>query len=188
MTETKEPEKRHQVRVLIVDDNRDAADSLALVLGMWGYGCHVAYDGLSGFEKACAHKPDCLIADIAMPGLDGYTLAQCVRLQPGLEGTKLVALSAFSDDEHDRRIREVGFDHALVKPADFDELQRILTMLDQVLRLASKTEEMARQNVELASETKALIQEVKEDIQEVKQDVRELKQEIREVKDDLDRS
>jgi len=187
MADMREPGGRHQVRILIVDDNRDAADSLALVLKAWGYGCHVAYDGPSGLASAGENKPDCLITDIAMPGIDGYTLAQRVRQQPGLDRTKLVALSAFSDDEHDRRIREAGFDHSLVKPADFDELQRILAMLDHVVRLASKTEEMARQNVELASETKALIQEVREDIREVKQEVRELKQEIREAKDDLSR-
>src|SRR5262249_45618892 len=131
--------------------------------------------------------PDCLITDIAMPGIDGYTLAQQVRQQPGLERTKLVALSAFSDDEHGQRIRAAGFDHPPVKTAHFGEVEKKHPLFDQILRVGSKTEEMARQNVELASETRALIQEVKQDIQEVKHDVRELKQEIREVKDDLGR-
>jgi two-component system, OmpR family, response regulator len=165
----------HSLQVLVVDDNRDAADSLCLVLKMWGYDCRAAYDGLAGLEEAITTRPDCLVLDIAMPRMDGYTLAQQIRRQPGLEKTKLVALTAYSDDRHVRWVKESGFDFHLVKPADLLELERILHMLDEVVRLASRTEELARQNVTLAGETRDLLQEVKEDIKEIKEEVKEIK-------------
>jgi len=171
------------LRVLVVDDNQDAADSLGALLRAWGFDFRVAYDGKAGLEAALAYRPNCLLLDIAMPGLDGYALAQRLRQSPGMEGVKLVALTAFSDEAHARRAQEVGFDYRLVKPADPSELERLLHMLDEVYRLASRTEHLAKVNVALASETKELLQEVKEDIREVKEEVKELKQELREVKE-----
>jgi CheY-like chemotaxis protein len=166
------------LHVLVVDDNRDAADSLCILLKMWGFECRAAYDGVAGLEEARNYRPDCLVLDIAMPRMDGYTLAQQIRRQPGLEGTKLVALTAYSDERHARWVKESGFDYHLVKPADLQELERILHMLHEVVKLASRTEELARQNVELASETRDLLKEVKEDIQEIKDEVKELKEDL----------
>src|SRR6266702_3932849 len=83
-------------RVLIVDDNRDAADSLAMLARVWGYEARVAYDGEAALETALTFRPDCLLLDIGLPRLDGYALARRVRQQPGLETAKLVALSAYS--------------------------------------------------------------------------------------------
>jgi len=171
------------LQVLIVDDNRAAADSLSMLLRMWGYDCRVAYDGTTGLDTARAYRPDCLVLDISMPGLDGYTLATRVRQQPELERAKLIALTAYSDEAHLRRAKEVGFDHYFVKPADLAELGRLLDMMNEVMRLASRTEELARQNVELASETKELLQGVKEDIREVKQELREVKEQLRECRE-----
>lgn len=176
---------RHPLRVLVVDDNRDAADSLCILLKMWGFDARAAYDGAAGLEAVRAGVPDCLVLDINMPGLDGFALAREVRRQPGLERVKLIALTAYSDAEHARRIQEAGFDHYLVKPAPPGDIERILKMLDEVIRLASKTEELARQNVTLAGETKELLKEVKQDIREVKEEVRELKEELREVKEEI---
>jgi CheY-like chemotaxis protein len=171
------------LRVLVVDDNQDAADSLGALLRAWGYDFRVAYDGATGLETARTYHPDCLLLDIAMPRMDGYTLAQRVRQLPGQREAKLVALTAFSDEAHAQRAREAGFDYRLIKPADPIEVERLLHMLDEVIKLASKTEDLAKQNVALASETKELLKEVKEDIREVKEDVKELKQELREVKE-----
>jgi len=173
------------LRVLVVDDNRDAADSLGLLLKLWGYDYRVAYDGAAGLEMARAYRPDCLVLDLGMPRLDGYGLAVQLRREPGLERTKLLALTAYSDEERVRRAREVGFDFHLVKPAHPTEVERILNMLNEAIRLASKTEELARQNVALTSETKELLQEVKQDIQEVKEQVREVKEEVKDLKEDL---
>jgi two-component system, OmpR family, response regulator len=174
---------KRALQVLVVDDNRDAADSLAILLKLWGYQVKVAYNGAAGLAAAVAHLPDCLVLDINMPYLDGCTLAQRVRQQPGLEKVKLVALSAYGNDEHLQRTKEAGFEFHLVKPANPSDLERILKMLDEVLKLATKTEELARQNVTLAGETKELLKEVKQDIKEVKEEVKELKEELHEVKD-----
>jgi two-component system, OmpR family, response regulator len=171
------------LKVLVVDDNRDAADSLCLLLRTWGYQPRAAYDGAAGLEAAYADLPDCLLLDIGLPHLDGYTLARRVRQHPQLARAKLVALSAYSDETHARRAREAGFDHQFVKPANLSELKRILDMLNEVIRLATQTEELARQNVSLATETKELLKEVKEDIKEVKAEVKELKEELRDVKE-----
>jgi CheY-like chemotaxis protein len=163
-----------------VDDNRDAADSLRLLLELWGHNVRVAYDGAAGLEAARNYRPDCLVLDIGMPKLDGYSLAKMVRQEPGLEQAKLIALTAYGDEKAIRSVKEAGFDYHLVKPASPLELERILTMLNEVIRLASKTEELARENVALAGETKQLLKEVKQDIQEVKEEVQELKEELRE--------
>lgn len=169
------------LHVLVVDDNRDAADSLSFLLDLWGYDSRVAYDGQSGLEDVQKYRPDCLILDIEMPGLDGYALAQQVRQQAGPEEVKLVALTAYSDEAHVRKAREAGFDYYLTKPAAPSELKELLMMIQDILRIASKTEELAQQNVQLASQTRELLQEVKQDIQEVKEELREVKEELREV-------
>jgi len=177
-------------RVLVVDDNRDAADSLAVLLRTWGYDYRVSYDGATALKTALEYRPDCLLLDIGLPKMDGYTVARRLREHPEFSKVKLVALTAYADKTHTQRIRETGFDHHVVKPADIDDLKRLLTMMEQVLRLASQTEELARQNVALASETKEILHDVKEQIGEVKEkledvteEVRELKEELREVKD-----
>jgi CheY-like chemotaxis protein len=179
-----ETQAQQALRVLVVDDNRDAADSLSTLLKMKGHDVRVAYDGVAGFEAARAHRPDCLLLDIAMPRLDGYELARRVRQLPGLERSKLVALTAYADETHRRRAREAGFDHHLVKPADLDEIERILNMLHEVVRLANRTEELARQNAALAREAQELLQEMKEDIREVKEEMKGLKEELRECKEE----
>jgi two-component system, OmpR family, response regulator len=174
------------IRVLIVDDNQDAADSLALLLGLRNYEVRVAYNGLDGLRIARDYVPDCVISDISMPGLDGYALARAIRAEPSLAGMKLVALSAYSDDEHVRRVAEAGFDHRLTKAADTQELCEVLGMIEHIKELATKTQELARQNVSLAGETKDLLKEVKQDVKEVKQEVKELKQEVKELKEKSD--
>jgi len=174
------------LRVLVVDDNQDAADSMGALLRAWGYDYRVAYDGVTGLETAVAYLPGCLLLDVAMPGMDGYTLARRVREQPGPKGATLVALTAFSDESHLRLAKDAGFDYRLTKPADPGDIERLLHMLDEVMRLASRTQDLAKQNVALAGEAKELLQEVKQDIREVKQEVKELKHELREVKEHQD--
>lgn len=172
------------LKVLVVDDNVDAADSLAALLQTCGYAAEVAYDGASGLSAARAVRPDCLVSDIAMPKMDGYALARAVRAEPGLAGLKLVALSAYSDAEHTQRAVEAGFDYQLTKGSDLKELLEVLRMIDEVKELATQTRELAKQNVVLAGQAKELLEEVKDDIQEVKEDVKELKQEVKELKQD----
>src|SRR5579872_4232263 len=141
MTGQTEAGKR-PVRVLVVDDNRDAADSLCALLHVWGYEARAAYDGNAGLEVASALLPDCLFLDIGLPGLDGYALARRLRDHPVLKGAKLVALSAYADRE---RSRAAGFDYHFVKPADPDELEALLKMLTEVLKVASQTQKLAEE-------------------------------------------
>ena len=171
------------LQVLVVDDNRDAADSLCLLLRSWGYAAQAKYDGDAGLQAAVALRPHCIMLDLGMPGLDGYSVARQVRELPGLRTVKLVALTAYSEEWYVRQALEAGFHHYLVKPADPLEIRRVLTMLEAVLRLAEKTGELAQQNMALARETKELIREVKQEVRDVKEEVRELKEELREIKD-----
>jgi CheY-like chemotaxis protein len=165
-----------RLRVLIVDDNRDAADSLCVLVQMWGYAVRVAYDGAEALEAATTFQPDYLLLDIALPGIDGCSLARQIRRQPALERARLVALTAYSGEEQSRRIREAGFDQHLVKPADPHEVEELLQMLIEVRELAS-------QGVELAREARQELKEVRQEIREVKKELREVKKELREVKD-----
>src|SRR5262245_40482509 len=111
-----------------------------MLLRLWGYDCRVAYDGEAGLRAASDYQPDCLLLDIAMPGMDGCTLARAVRAQPGLERAKLIALTAYSDEEYVRCSREAGFDLHLVKPTDPLEIKRLMDTLNELIQLASKTQ------------------------------------------------
>ncbi len=113
-------------RVLIVDDNRDAADSLAMLLGLLSYEPRVAYDGQSGMEVAASFKPDIAILDISMPRMSGYELARKLRDELEGETPVLVALTALSSEEDRRAAREAGFEHHLAKPVDSASLCRLV--------------------------------------------------------------
>lgn len=183
---------RPALRVLIVDDNRDAADSVALLLNLGAllgaapgtrYDVRVAYDAGEALREARAFVPDCLVSDIQMPGMDGYALARAVRREPALAAVKLVALSAFADDEHARLATEAGFDYRLTKARDIRELVEILGMIEAIKELAERTRELSERNVDLAGQTKDLIEEVKDDVRSLKEDVAELKRDVKELKE-----
>ena len=113
-------------RLLVVDDNRDAADSLALLLGLDGHDVRVAYTGRQALGVAREFLPDVAILDLGLPDLSGYDVARQMRLEPGLAGVQLIALSGWGQDEHQQQAREAGFDQHLIKPADPDELLALL--------------------------------------------------------------
>jgi PAS domain S-box-containing protein len=113
-------------RVLVVDDNVDAADSLALVLRLEGQDVCVAHDGAKALEVAGTFRPDLVFLDLGMPGMDGYEVARRLRQQPGLEQVVLVALTGWGQAEDRRRTHEARFDHHLTKPADPQVLRRLL--------------------------------------------------------------
>jgi PAS domain S-box-containing protein len=112
--------------VLVVDDNKDAADGLALLLELEGHRVHVAYDGHSALECAQRENPSVMVLDIGLPGMDGYELARQLRAHPHTTSTTLIALSGYGQDADRRRAREAGFDHHLVKPVDPQELCDVL--------------------------------------------------------------
>jgi two-component system OmpR family response regulator len=106
------------IRILCVDDNRDVAESLALVLQMVGFEAATAFDGPSALEAARRFRPDACITDINMPGMDGYELAGRLREWAGNRPLLLIAVTARTTDEARRRPEAAGFDLHLNKPAD----------------------------------------------------------------------
>jgi CheY-like chemotaxis protein len=113
----------------VVDDNRDAADSLALLLGLAGQDARAAYDGPSAVALARDFRPELAFLDIGMPGMDGYEVARRLRGEPRLWGVVLVALTGWGQEEDRRRAAEAGFDHHLVKPVEPGVVQEVLARL-----------------------------------------------------------
>lgn len=121
-------------RILVVDDNVDAALTLAELLGLDGHEAHVAHDGPSAVESARRLSPDVAILDIGLPGFSGLEVARRLRGEPSLAGLFLVALSGWVQPEDLVRSREAGFDHHLAKPVDVGTLVRLLARAEGVSR------------------------------------------------------
>ncbi|WP_070269071.1 response regulator [Duganella sp. HH101] len=122
-----------KMQVLVVDDNRDAADSLAALLEIDGFDARAVYDGASAIAATAEAMPDMIVMDLGMPGMDGYETARAIRQRPGTERILMIALTGWGQSDARRRTGEAGFDHHLVKPVE----------LEQIIRLAG-----ARQNRE----------------------------------------
>jgi two-component system CheB/CheR fusion protein len=112
--------------VLVVDDNRDAAESLALLLQAVGHEVRTCHDGPSALEAAAEFGPDTVLLDIGLPGMDGYEVARRLRALPATERALLVALTGYGQEEDQRRARAAGCDHHLIKPADLEALSALL--------------------------------------------------------------
>jgi len=106
------------LRVLVVDDNHDVADSTASVMRMNGCDVHVAYDGKAAIESVQRLKPDAVLLDIGLPTIDGYLVAEHIRAQPENGRTMIVAVSGYGQEQDRVRSRSVGFDYHVVKPID----------------------------------------------------------------------
>jgi PAS domain S-box-containing protein len=117
------------MRLLVVDDNSDAAMSLAMLLRLQGHDVKVAHDGLTALETATRFRPDVIFLDIGMPGMDGYEVARRLRERPGLEHVVLAALTGWGQEEDRRRTARAGFNHHLVKPPEPKDLESVLTDL-----------------------------------------------------------
>jgi len=124
-----EPAHSSGHRLLVVDDNPDAADSLAMLLRLQGHEVRVAHDGPAALQIAAASRPDLVFLDIGMPGMDGYEVARRLRQTPGLEKVVLAALTGWGQQEDRRRTAEAGFDHHLVKPVEPKTLEGLLAEL-----------------------------------------------------------
>jgi signal transduction histidine kinase/DNA-binding response OmpR family regulator len=118
------------LRVLVVDDNADAADSLAFLLKHREHEVRTAHDGRKAVELAEEFRPQAVVLDLGLPELDGYEVARHLRRSEATRGALLVALSGYGQQEHRRRSTEAGFDYHFVKPLDFGALQRILGEAD----------------------------------------------------------
>ena len=113
-------------RVLIVDDNQDAATTLALILKLTGNESHTRFDGQAGVEAAESLRPQVVILDISMPGMDGYQACRYIREQPWGKAMLLIALSGYGQADDIQRSIETGFDRHLVKPVDLPALKELL--------------------------------------------------------------
>jgi two-component system CheB/CheR fusion protein len=120
-------------RILLVDDNRDAAQSLSMVLRILGAEVRVAYDGDEALQACESYQPGVVLLDIGMPGMDGYEVARRIRGRRAGRAPAIVALTGWGQEADRRRAREAGFDHHLVKPADLHTLQALLASLDTAL-------------------------------------------------------
>ncbi|HEX4886379.1 MAG TPA: PAS domain S-box protein [Casimicrobiaceae bacterium] len=118
-------------RVLIVDDNRDAAVSLGMVLTLAGCATELAHDGVEALETADRWRPDVVLLDLGLPGMDGHAVCRAIRERPWGRDAVIVAVTGWGQDEDRRRSKEAGFDSHLVKPVDHDTL---LAVLDAAVR------------------------------------------------------
>jgi CheY-like chemotaxis protein len=116
-------------RVLVVDDNKDAAVSLAMMLKLMGNEAKTAHDGLEALDVAAVHRPDLILLDIGMPRLNGYDTARQIRQQPWGKGIVLVALTGWGQDEDRRKSQDAGFDAHMTKPIEPVELEKLLAGL-----------------------------------------------------------
>jgi len=132
-----EPPSPAGLRVLVVDDNRDVADSTASVMRMNGCDVHVAYDGKAAIESVQRLKPDAVLLDIGLPTFDGYLVAEHIRAQPDNDGTMIVAVSGYGQEQDRARSKSVGFDYHVVKPIDPAALASLIGSL-RLLRESSR--------------------------------------------------
>jgi PAS domain S-box-containing protein len=114
-------------RVLVVDDNRDAATSLGMLLKYLGADVQVVHDGPAALRAVEEYRPSTILLDLGMPKMDGYEVARRIRERPEFDQITLIALTGWGQEEERRRTREAGFDHHLVKPADISSLQMLLS-------------------------------------------------------------
>ena len=114
-----------RTKVLVVDDNRDAADSLHALFEMDN--CHVAtaYNGFEALQAVEECMPDVIVMDLGMPSMDGYEAARRIRSQSGSKSVLMIALTGCSQGDARQRTLEAGFDHHLIKPVSFDDIRKL---------------------------------------------------------------
>lgn len=120
------PAATRALRILVVDDNRDSVESLAMLLQFSGHETHMAHDGVEAVEAAARLRPDVILLDIGLPGLNGYQAARRIRDEQTEGGPVLVALTGWGQEEDRRRSEQAGFDAHVVKPVDFAALGKLL--------------------------------------------------------------
>lgn len=116
-------------RILVVDDNEDSAESLSVLLRLQGHVVESANDGPHALAAAERFRPDVILLDIGMPGMNGYDVCREIRTQPWGGGMLLIAQTGWGQDQDRQRTKDAGFNGHLTKPIDFDRLEGILTDL-----------------------------------------------------------
>lgn len=116
-------------RLLVVDDNKDAAESMSMLLEMWGHEVAFAYDGPSALETAQQWRPEAVFLDIGLPGMDGYEVAERLRELPQAKDAVLIAITGYGQEDDLARSRRAGINHHLVKPVAPDALRSLIDSL-----------------------------------------------------------
>jgi CheY-like chemotaxis protein len=124
-----EPKSQSERRVLIVDDNLDSADSLAMLLNITGNKTFLAHDGVEALEAVEKYRPEVILLDIGLPKLDGHEVCRRVREQPWGKDIIIIALTGWGQEDDRRKSEEAGFNGHLVKPVDYDRLLELLGKL-----------------------------------------------------------
>lgn len=116
-------------RLLVVDDNKDAAESMSMLLEMWGHEVAFAYDGPSALQTAKQWQPEAVFLDIGLPGMDGYEVAERLRELPQARDVVLIAITGYGQEDDRLRSQRAGIDHHLVKPVAPDALRNLIDSL-----------------------------------------------------------
>jgi CheY-like chemotaxis protein len=113
-------------RVLVIDDNADAADTLVAILSLLGHDAVAAHSGADGLRAAEVCRPDVVFLDIGMPGMNGFEVAEAMRKMQGMDSVLIVALTAWRDDATRARAKSAGFDLHLTKPTSIERIEEII--------------------------------------------------------------
>jgi CheY-like chemotaxis protein len=132
------PSHEREFRVLVVDDNRDAADSLAVIVRLWGHDVQVAYDGLVAFDAVASYQPDVILLDIGLPGMDGFALASAITHQPAWSDILIVSVSAYNDPAFVSKLVESGVSEHFPKPVNLMALKATLERHKRAQRAAAE--------------------------------------------------
>lgn len=140
------------LRIQVVDDNRDGADALGLLAESLGHRVHVSYGGLAALKVAVAFRPDLMLVDLAMPEMDGCSLAERIREQSAFAQTKLVAITGHADLGHRTLAMKAGFDSVFAKPVALSDIRTALASVTPVLALRKQMRNGSAQRAGLAAE------------------------------------
>jgi len=155
------PTTENSLRVLVVDDDRDGADTLGLLIEELGNQVHVTYGGTQALNVATVFQPDLMLIDLAMPDMDGCRLVASFRRLPAFAPTKIVAITGFVDQGHKTLALKAGFDAVLFKPVALTEIKAVLASVVHVVSLAGQGPEPAKKRAQLGAERGLSIREAR---------------------------
>lgn len=155
------PKTGRNLRVLVVDDDRDGADTLGMVVEELGSQVHVTYGGTSALNVATLFRPDLMFIDLAMPDMDGCRLVMQFRQIPAFAQTQIVAITGHADEGHESLAMKAGFDKVLFKPVALPEIRAVLASVVPVVALAGLSPQLANKLASLRAEQRLPINEAR---------------------------
>ena len=155
------PKTGRTLRVLVVDDDRDAADTLGLVIEELGNQVHVTYGGTSALDVATVFRPDLMLIDLAMPDMDGCRLVMRFRQIPAFAQTQIVAITGHTDEGHKSLAMKAGFDNVLFKPVALTEIRAVVASVVPVVALAGQSPQLAKKRASPRAERRLPINEAR---------------------------